>query len=193
MEILNANTTTPARSAFWNQVPRPVLFFATLILLLAILQALIGGLTSRPDKVALAIGDGLMSVFHDDKSLKNMVLIFTKNGKNNDGTAELRDFGAGLGGLFTGQMRAGGELYFHNYRHRSGVVLNGGPLDVELSNTDDGQQKAGRLRIQGQVAVTGSDQPVYVQLDFISPKETYEVQQLSGTITLNGAQTTLKP
>lgn len=174
-------------------VPRPVLIFAGLVLLLAGIKAVTGGLGVQPNKVALAVGDGLMSVFHDDGSLKNMVLIFTKDGKNNNGTVELRNFGAGLGGIFSGKMRAGGELHFRNYRHPSGLTLTGGPLDVELSNADGEKEKAGRYRVQGNLTVSGSDQPAYVQLDFISPGETYQVTQLTGSVKLNGTLTPLKP
>lgn len=192
---MNTTTTLPTWVTI-SRIPRPVLIFAGLILLLAGIKAVTGGLgASRPANVALAVGDGLMSVFHDDKSLENMILIFTKDGKNNDGTVELRDFGAGLGRLLFGGgvARAGGNLYFRNYRHRSGVVLNGGPLAIELSNADSNGEKAGRFRVQGSVAVSGSDQPVVVQLDFISPKETYDVRQLTGSVILNGTTTPLQP
>ena len=190
------NTTTINQWATDSRVPRPILIFTSLILLLAGIKTVTGGLgASRPDNVALAIGDGLMSVFHDDESLKNMVLILTKDGKNDDGTVELRNFGVGLGGIIFGggNARAGGKLYFQNYRHRSGVVLNGGPLDIELSNADTDKEKAGRFRVQGSVAVSGSDQPAVVQLDFISPKETYEVSQLMGNVKLNGTITPIQP
>lgn len=191
------NTTTPIPA--WvttSRAPRPVLVFVGLILLLAVIKAVTGGLgANRPANIALAVGDGLMSVFHDDKSLENMILIFTKDGKNNDGTVELRDFGAGLGRLLFGGgvARAGGNLYFRNYRHRSGVVLNGGPLSIELSNADSNGEKAGRFRVQGSLTASGSDQPAYVQLDFVSPRETYEVSQLTGSVKLNGTTTPLQP
>ena len=178
-----------------SPVPRPVLIFAGLIFLLAGLKALTGGLgANQPANVAMAIGEGLMSVFHDDDGLKNMVLIFTKDGKNDDGTVEVRDFGAGLGAmLFGGTPRVGGKVYFRNYAHKSGVVLNGGPLEVELSNANTEKEKAGRYRVQGSVMVSGSEQPVYVQLDFISPVQTYAVEQMTGKVKINGAITPIQP
>ena len=191
---------TPTSEAFsrWTRhspVPRPVLIFAALIVLLAGLKALTGGLgANQPTRVAMAISEGLMSVFHDDEGLKNMVLIFTKDGKNDDGTVEVRGFGAGLGAmLFGGTPRVGGKVYFHNYEHKSGVLLNGGPHEVELSNANTDKEKAARYRVQGSVTISGSDQPVYVQLEFISTSQTYAVEQMTGKVKINGSVTALQP
>ncbi|WP_288423067.1 hypothetical protein [uncultured Spirosoma sp.] len=172
-------------------VPRPVFFFLVMLVLITGLKAVTGGLgAAQPDNVAMAVGEGLMSVLHDDKGLKNLVLIFSKDGRNHDGTVELRDFGAGLGSMFFGGgMRAGGKLYFHQYRHSSGVILDGGPLDVELSNAD--AERTSRLRVQGNVHVSGVEQPGHVQLEFISPGESYSVEQIEGKVQLRGKINTL--
>ncbi|MBO0949625.1 hypothetical protein [Fibrella forsythiae] len=195
---MEQDKTTTSTIGHWvtnSQVPRPVFIFACLILLMAGIKAITGGwVANQPASIATAIGDGLMSVFHDDKGLKNMTLIFTKDGRNNEGSVELRDVGAGLGALiFGGTPRVGGKLYFQNYQHSSGVILNGGPLDIELSNATTETQKAGRYKVQGSVSASGSNQPVYVQLDFISPAETYGVEQLSGNVTINGKTTPIQP
>ncbi len=195
MNQAKPNTGTVEQWVTNSPVPRPVLIFASLILLLAGIRTITGGWgANQPTNIAMAIGDGLMSVFHDDEGLKNIVLIFTKDGKNDEGTVELHDVGAGLGSLlFGGTPRVGGKLYFRNYQHPSGVVLNGGPLDIELSNANTEKQKIGRYKVQGSVQTSGSNQPVYVQLDFISPVETYSVEQLTGNVIVNGKNTPIQP
>ncbi|GAB3926016.1 hypothetical protein [Larkinella terrae] len=177
-------------------IPRPVELFLGAVLLLVVLKWVLGpGGGQSPRQVARAVAEGMITVLKDDQNLRQGVLFFTKDGQNHDGTVEIRDLGAGLGGLLLGGglNRVGGSVYFHGYRHSSGVTLTGGPLDLEFraGSQENGGAKQAVFRMQGTLQVAEIDQPVTVQLEFVSEQDTYQIDALKGQITINQQTTTL--
>ena len=191
----NSFFTATGFRQYMMALPRPIQFFISLALVCLLVKGIRSGVggDSSADRVAKAIGQGIQSVFVEDKGSRSMSLFSTTDMANADKSVEIREFGVGLlGTVLSGRaQRAGGSLYFNQYSDGA-LRINGGPIDLQIPNgktTVRGIQKD-KLFVDGYIRIEGQEAPIRVQLIYWYTKE--EVGLITGAVTINGHEHELK-
>lgn len=173
---------------FWYNLPRSVHYFVGLALVCLLIQTIrpaIGNhLSAQP--IADAVGEGLQTVLHENKSKDG--LPFSNTLFNDDKTVEIRDFAMSMFG-----GKSGGNVYFHGYKS-NGVTLVGGPLDMVIPDekTNVRGEQRGHLVVRGTLGVAGWNDPEAVPVILSYWITDTAIGFLGGVVTLQGTNKSLQ-